>query len=308
MSSERTSSVLIRLTVVLAPMVAGCLLWVVYRNHLSAISLFRHAAVTSSQTSTQAQPISAPARDPPSVSPDAIVLSQRPLSSNPAITASVDPDPVASFRQLITPPAETRRPAPQIDPRMLRKIVDRGVATFASSATDAERAKGANLIQIAALVGYPPARNLLARNYPESEAVRSVVPATDAIRYGLDFLKDPAAATADAERVFLSLAQYFSLQGKLDLFAAQVLTSLRGDRQPQLGHRIDTLLQLLSQVGGACTALAGVLLNAERSPEAECLISLGDKLRSYIETAAPDRQQEDARQRGLRLLGELGIR
>jgi hypothetical protein len=34
-------------------------------------------------------------------------------------------------------------------------------------------------------VGYPPARDLLARNYPQSEAVRSVVPAKDVIRYAL---------------------------------------------------------------------------------------------------------------------------
>jgi hypothetical protein len=38
-----------------------------------------------------------------------------------------------------------------------------------------DRARGASLIQTAALVGYPPARDLLARNYPQSEAVRSVV-------------------------------------------------------------------------------------------------------------------------------------
>jgi hypothetical protein len=34
-------------------------------------------------------------------------------------------------------------------------------------------------------VGYPPARDLLARNYPQSEAVRAVIPAKDVIRYAL---------------------------------------------------------------------------------------------------------------------------
>jgi hypothetical protein len=34
-------------------------------------------------------------------------------------------------------------------------------------------------------VGYPLARDLLARNYPQSEAVRAVIPAKDVIRYAL---------------------------------------------------------------------------------------------------------------------------
>jgi hypothetical protein len=72
---------------------------------------------------------------------------------------------------------------PHVDARRLRTILDRGVLAYASSRTDADRAKGANLIQTAALLGFPPARDLLARNYPQSAAVRSVVPANDAIRY-----------------------------------------------------------------------------------------------------------------------------
>ena len=97
----------------------------------------------------------------------------------------IDPDPVASFRQLIALPPGTAREAPRIDPRRIRTMVDRGVVEYASAKTDGDRARGARLIQTAALVGYPPARDLLARNYPQSEAVRSVVPAKDVIRYAL---------------------------------------------------------------------------------------------------------------------------
>jgi hypothetical protein len=68
---------------------------------------------------------------------------------------------------------DTAREAPHVDPRTMRAIVDRGVVAYASAKTDAERARGARLIQTAALMGYPPARDLLARNYPPSEAVRS---------------------------------------------------------------------------------------------------------------------------------------
>jgi hypothetical protein len=105
------------------------------------------------------------------------MFSIAPLTSLSAMMTPVDPDPVANFHQLIALPPGTTREAPRIDPRRIRTIVDRGVVEYASAKTDGDRAEGAHLIHIAALVGYPPARNLLARNYPLSEAVRSVVPA-----------------------------------------------------------------------------------------------------------------------------------
>jgi hypothetical protein len=64
------------------------------------------------------------------------------------------------------------------DPRRMSTIVDRGVAEYASAKTDEEA-------RVCRPVGYPPARDLLARNYPQSEAVRAVIPAKDVIRYAL---------------------------------------------------------------------------------------------------------------------------
>ena len=133
----------------------------------------------------------------------------------------IDPDPVASFRQLIALPPGAAREAPRIDPRRIRTIVDRGVVEYASAKTDGDRARGARLIQTAALVGYPPARDLLARNYPQSEAVRSVVPAKDVIRYAL--VPVMAAASEDSKQIFFALGQHFALQGQLDLFATEIL-------------------------------------------------------------------------------------
>jgi hypothetical protein len=103
----------------------------------------------------------------------AITFSIAPLTSLSAMTLPVDPDPAASLRDLVAVPPDTAREAPHVDPRTMRAIVDRGVVAYASAKTDAERARGARLIQTAALMGYPPARDLLARNYPPSEAVRS---------------------------------------------------------------------------------------------------------------------------------------
>ena len=149
------------------------------------------------------------------------MFSIAPLTSLSAVMTPVDPDPVASFRQLIALPPGTAREAPRIDPRRIRTIVDRGVVEYASAKTDGDRARGARLIQTAALVGYPPARDLLARNYPQSEAVRSVVPAKDVIRYAL------VPVMAGNERGFEAniprARATFRLQGQLDLFATQIL-------------------------------------------------------------------------------------
>ena len=213
------------------------------------------------------------------------MFSIAPLTSLSAMMTPVDPDPVASFRELIALPPGTTREAPRIDPRRIRTIVDRGVVEYASAKTDGDRARGARLIHIAALVGYPPARDLLARNYPQSGAVRSVVPAKDVIRYALGPVMDVVATSEDSKQIFLALGQHFALQGQLDLFASQILDLLRGDSRPQLIYRVDTLLDLLARVPGACGALARLVPGAGKVADQECLFS--ENLRKYIETTRP---------------------
>jgi hypothetical protein len=165
----------------------------------------------------------------------------------------------------------------------------------------ADRARGAGLIQTAALVGYPPARALLARNYPQSEAVRSVVPAKDVIRYALGPVMDAVATGEDSKQIFLALGQHFALQGQVDLFATQILSSLRGDSRPQLGYRIDTLLDLLARVPGACGAVARLIPGEREAADRECTFS--QNLRKHIETTAPAREEEESKRRGLLMLG-----
>jgi hypothetical protein len=236
----------------------------------------------------------------------AIMFSVVPLQSLSVMMPSVDSDPVASFRRLIAPPPDTTREAPRIDPRKVRAIVDRGVVAYASGKTDGERARGAGLIQTAALVGYAPARDLLARNYPQSEAVRSVVPAKDVIRYALGPLMDVAATSEDSKQIFLVLGEHFARQGQLDLFAMQILSLLRGDSRPQLGYRIDSLLDLLARVPGACTALARLVPGAGKAADQEC--SFSESLRKHIETTAPAAEEEESKRRGLSMLNQVGGR
>ena len=82
------------------------------------------------------------------------MFSIAPLTSLSVMTPPVDPDPIASFRDLVAGPPDTAREAPHIDARRMRTLVDRGVVEYASAKTDGDRAKGAGLIQTAALVGY----------------------------------------------------------------------------------------------------------------------------------------------------------
>ena len=61
----------------------------------------------------------------------------------------------------------------------------------------------------------------------------------------------------DSKQIFLALGRLgsiFAAQGQLDLFATQLLYSLRGDSRPQLTHKLDTLLDLLAQAPGRCAA------------------------------------------------------
>ena len=193
----------IRLVVVLAPLLVASLFWTSYHNHASSAAPTKATTAARSSTSSsmtqRTAHIDSSGSEGLSNAQSAILFSVAPLTSLSAILPSVDPDPVASFRQLIALPSDTAHEAPHIDPRRMRTIVDRGVVGYASAKTDGERAKSAGLIQTAALVGFSPARDLLVRNYPQSEAVRSVVPANDVIRYALGPVMDVAATGEDFE-------------------------------------------------------------------------------------------------------------
>jgi hypothetical protein len=294
----------IRLAIVLAPLVVASVFWASYRNRASSADPAK--AVTAARSSQETAHIDSSGSEGLSNAQSAIMFSIAPLTSLSAMTPQVDPDPVASFRQLIALPAATAREAPHIDPRTMRAIVDRGVVAYASAKTDRDRASGARLIQTAALMGYPLARDLLARNYPQSEAVRSVVPAKDVIRYALGPVMEAAATSEDSKHIFLALGRHFDVQRQLDLFATQILSSLRGDSRPQLGYRIDNLLDLLARVPGACGALARLVPGTGEAADREC--SFGENLRKHIDTTAPAGEEEESKRRGLFMLNQLGGR
>ena len=118
---------------------------------------------------------------------------------------------------------------------------------------------------------------------------------------------DVVATSEDSKQIFLALGQHFALQGELDLFATQILDSLSGDSRPQLVYRVDTLLDLLALVPGACGALARLVPGPGKAADQECLFS--ENLRKYIETTRPAAvEEEEPKRRGLLMLNQLGER
>ena len=336
LSKRRSVDWVIRLGVALAPLGLIGTVWALNHQHLSKTTQLRPAAVTLTLAAIPKGRADLPtAPTPPTGAQESILLSQISLISVPAISGSTDPDPVASFRQLIAqPPASSSAPGTplpetsdadlvilreppakpagssptpvpsQLDPRTLRAVLDRGVVAYASSKTDQERMKGVSMIQAAALIGYFPARNLLARNYPQSAAVRSIVPANDAIRYAVSLVMDPTITGEDIQQVFLLLAHHFGGLGQMDLFATHMLDSLRGDTRPQLSRRVDTLLELLEKVPGACDALARLMITNGGSSQKN-QTTLSEILRTYIEGTTAAEEEKEGRQRGLILVSQL---
>src|SRR5262249_39959578 len=96
---------------------------------------------------------------------------------------------------------------------------------------------------------------------------------------------------------------------KASFFATQILGSRRGDPRPELGYRIDTLLDLLARVPGVCGALVRLIPGEGEAADREC--SFSQNLRKHIETTAPAREEEEeeeSKRRGLFMLKQVGGR
>ena len=90
---------LMLLAVVLVPLLVASLYWVFYRYHISSAAKGVTAAQSSASPSKSQQ--TAPIDERLSNAERAIMFSIAPLTSPPAVMTPVDPDPVASFRQLL---------------------------------------------------------------------------------------------------------------------------------------------------------------------------------------------------------------
>jgi hypothetical protein len=227
----------------------------------------------------------------PSISPPSIAPLQKPpsLESNPPETL---PEETAVSA---TPPKDL---GIQIDPRKLMNLMNAGVAKYTSEPDPANKAKGARLIQIAALVGYETARNLIVTNYPRAASIRTAVPASDVILYAVDLL----VRQADASMQFVALANYFSDRGEVPRFAKIVVDVARDSTALREPENFDRLFKSLSRVPGACTSLKRVMSRDPAIDENECSGMLQASLFGYIKENAPTGLERDARIRGVELM------
>ena len=83
-----------------------------------------------------------------------------------------------------------------------------GSQDFEAAAEQAQLA-GAQFIQIAASLGFVPARRFIVSRYGGSRTLRAIVPAADAIRYALDDFILSETEGRDIDRNFADLAAYF---------------------------------------------------------------------------------------------------
>ena len=128
-----------------------------------------------------------------------LVLMRLPFAKVSAPLYTPDPD---ELTVLFQPPAIARAAAISANPRQLREMVDHEVTAYASANDLTTLKKAATLIQIAALLGYAPAREILVRNYPGSEAVRAVVDGSDIVAYSIDLFATRAISEATFKSLF----------------------------------------------------------------------------------------------------------
>jgi hypothetical protein len=237
-------------------------------------------------------------------SPKTVAIATRPSitspsSAPPQIPASLESNPPeASPQETAAPSTTTKDLTVRIDPRKLMNLMNAGVAKYASEPDDANKAKGARLIQIAALVGYETARNLIVTNYPRAAAIRSEVPASDVILYAVDLLM----RQADAGTQFVALANYFTDRGEAPRFAKFVADVARDSAPLREPENFDKLFKSLSRVPGACSSLKRVISGDPAIDENECSEALQASLFGYLKENGPTGLERDARVRGVELM------
>jgi hypothetical protein len=308
MGVRKPDLIFVRLAVVLLPMIVGGVIWVSARDQSFFTAAPRSPRLivlppgASAPKPGGTEPKRAPRDAPRGASRDAPPpLTAIVLASAPFATVRTDlvwePDIAQVAPELLFPGPSARTPA-AADPRKLREMMDRGVVAYASGSTREAQARGTKLIQLAAQLGYGPARDLIARNYPRSEAMQSVVPGADAVRYTLPLVTDEARESDDTKAIFAALVEHAAASGTMHAFARQLVEALRADRRPRLNHRLDVILELLARTRGACAAVAQVVAAGNDGSAGECSPALHQSLLKYIQSAGPVGSEQNGR-RGL---------
>ena len=219
---------------------------------------------------------------------------------DPKLTA-VDPDVAAARKMMIAVPPGTDPQLQSADPRRLRASFQRGMAALEQKDDDIA-STGARLVNIAAILGYEPARKVIARDYPRSKVIRSAVSSSEAVRYSLDPLLFQEPPSESNQAFLVLLASYFSGRYELEAYANDLLAAVVEDRRLQSENALKTLRAQLARVPGACTAIAHAVVGARMVTGTECSSQLQKQIEFFIGMTTPAGHEAELRRQALQLL------
>jgi hypothetical protein len=218
-------------------------------------------------------------------------------------SATVNIDLRLAEKLMVPAPPQTDLALQGVDPRRLRASFQRGMAVMRSNDSDTTMNQGAELVGIAAVLGYEPARVAIVQQYPRSSIIRSAVSSAEAVRYSLDPLFIPGPQSESGRIFLVLLASFFSGRHELSAYATDLLATLSDDRRLQTADSLKSLLGLLARVPGACTALSQAAVKARTVTGPECSPGLQLQLENFIRLTAPAGLEARSRRQALRLLG-----
>jgi hypothetical protein len=168
-------------------------------------------------------------------------------------------------------------PSRSLDPAQLRRVMDRGVAQFASAKDDAGRSRGANLVQVSALLGYSPARELVVRNYLRSPAMQSRVPEQDAVRFTVELMGQKSEGIDEVAR---ALGNEFAQRGEATRFARHMVDAISDDDRLHSPEQVARLLSIFARIPGVCGGIWQAIGSGGRPDD--CSASLNTELLQYV--------------------------
>ena len=246
----------------------------------------------------------------PAVPPTNVIVS--PATRTDSNGPRVDHALIEAAAMMIPAPPETELALQGIDPRRLRASFQRGTAAMqryvddepmVDGSHDEQKIEGARLVNVAAILGYEPARALIARDYPRSHIIRSALSANEAVRYSLDPLFTSGTPSDGNRALGLTLlAAYFSGRHELGTFAVYIIEALRDDRRLQTVDRINFLLNQLAHVRGACIAISRAISPTRIQIGEDCAPALQQEIQLFVRVAAPTGREADSRRQALSML------
>jgi len=280
-----------RLLAILILMLAAALIWTFYQVRLAAPpASVAPREIAATETDTSAKPGGAAPIEP----------AAKPA---PVLDSALEPQP--SEASMVKPPPGTPLALAGVDPNLLRAIAVDALAAYAAASSDGTRLEAARRIQVAAALGYAPARTFIVRGYSGSPQLRAAIAPAEAVRYALDPLVGETPRAADTNRSLAALATYFAAHQDSASFATLLADAIRDDRRLQTTANVEFILKSVADVGGACAAMARAAVGvAPKGPD--CPPALSNRILTQARAAKPSAAEDNARRAALRELERIG--